>query len=106
MRCSAEHPFHALPVLLALVNADADDREMGVPESAVVNHRAVAAKEIVAKLKTKGLVDLISKIDFVGTNSVLAVVLFLNFLIVLVMIPTVIKFGNWYTKTLKEIYYE
>lgn len=30
----------------------------------------------------------------------------MNGVLVLISIPAVIKFGNWYTKTLKQIYYE
>lgn len=32
--------------------------------------------------------------------------MFLNFFITLASIPSVVKFGNWYSKTLKEVYYE
>ncbi len=35
------------------------------------------------------------------TKVVLAVVLCINAILTLVSIPAVIKFGNWYTKTLK-----
>ena len=33
-------------------------------------------------------------------------VVFINFFITLAAIPSIVKFGNWYAKTLKEVYYE
>jgi ataxia telangiectasia mutated family protein len=64
LRCADQHPFHSLPVILALVNANADDKEMGLPET--VNSRGVAAKEMLAKLRssTKDKKDIIDKMDF------------------------------------------
>lgn len=41
-----------------------------------------------------------------NVKSVLGVILVINGIFTLMSIPAVIKFGNWYTKTLKEIYYE
>lgn len=46
-----------------------------------------------------------SNID-ISPKLVLAIVLILNVVMILVSIPSVIKMGNWYTKTLKEVYYE
>jgi hypothetical protein len=37
---------------------------------------------------------------------VLILILVINVIFTLITIPAVIKFGNWYTKTLKEVYYE
>ena len=30
----------------------------------------------------------------------------INFFVMLAVMPAVIKFGNWYAKTLKEVYYD
>jgi hypothetical protein len=47
-----------------------------------------------------------NSIGFLNRHSVMLLVAFINFFITLAAIPTVVKFGNWYTKTLKEVYYE
>lgn len=44
--------------------------------------------------------------SWVNHQTMLATLLGLNVLIGLASIPSVIKMGNWYTKTLKEVYYE
>ena len=36
----------------------------------------------------------------------LTVVFFINLFIIIAVIPSIIKFGNWYAKTLKETSYE
>lgn len=45
-------------------------------------------------------------IESLGENAIAFVILFINTLMLLAMIPSVIKFGNWYTTTMKEIYYD
>ena len=42
----------------------------------------------------------------IGTYQILLVVLVMNTIITLSMIPSIIKFGTWYTTTLKEVYYD
>lgn len=39
-------------------------------------------------------------------RSILAVALFFNFFITIAIIPSIIKFGNWFAKTLKETNYD
>ena len=39
-------------------------------------------------------------------GTLMGIILGINFLLCLAWIPAVIKMGNWYTKTLKEVYYE
>jgi hypothetical protein len=46
------------------------------------------------------------QMTYITARSVMGVVLVFNFFVTLAVIPAVIKFGNWYTKTLKELYYE
>lgn len=46
-----------------------------------------------------------SDID-VSPRIILFIILILNIAMGLISIPAVIKMGNWYTKTLKEVYYE
>jgi hypothetical protein len=46
------------------------------------------------------------EITFLTHNSVLGLVFFINFFIIIAVIPSIIKFGNWYAKTLKETSYE
>lgn len=46
------------------------------------------------------------KLDFITYRSLLGLVFLINFFIIIAIIPAVIKFGNWYTKTLKEVYHE
>lgn len=41
-----------------------------------------------------------------NVKTVLIIILIINVVLTLISIPAVIKFGNWYTKTLKEIYYD
>lgn len=45
-------------------------------------------------------------LSFITYKLVLGFVFFLNFFIVIAIIPSLIKFGNWYAKTLKETQYE
>ena len=45
------------------------------------------------------------EVTFITYKTVLAVVLVFNFFIIIATMPAIIKFGNWYTKTLKELYY-
>ena len=45
-----------------------------------------------------------SDID-ISPRIILFFILILNVFMGLVSIPAVIKMGNWYTKTLKEVYY-
>jgi hypothetical protein len=42
----------------------------------------------------------------INQYTVLGLVVFMNFFITLAAIPSIVKFGNWYSKTLKEVYYE
>lgn len=42
---------------------------------------------------------------FISDKLVLGLVCFVNFFIVIAVIPSIIKFGNWYAKTLKELYH-
>lgn len=42
----------------------------------------------------------------INQYTVLGLVVFINFFITLAAIPSIVKFGNWYSKTLKEVYYE
>lgn len=44
--------------------------------------------------------------DVLNSRTVLLLVLSLNVVVSLVLIPAVIKFGHWYTKTLQEVYYD
>jgi hypothetical protein len=46
------------------------------------------------------------EITFITHKTILGFVFFINFFIVIAVIPSIIKFGNWYAKTLKEVYYE
>ena len=39
-------------------------------------------------------------------GTLMGIILGINVLLCLALIPAVIKMGNWYTKTLKEVYYE
>jgi hypothetical protein len=41
------------------------------------------------------------EIKFATHRSILGLVLFFNFFITIAMIPSIIKFGNWFAKTLK-----
>jgi hypothetical protein len=40
-------------------------------------------------------------VDFVNENLILGITIFINFFITLATIPSVVKFGNWYSSTLK-----
>lgn len=46
------------------------------------------------------------EIGFMNEKVILGLVLMINFFVILLIIPSVIKFGNWYAKTLKEVYYQ
>ena len=46
------------------------------------------------------------EITFVTHKTVLLAVFVINFFIIIATIPSIIKFGNWYAKTLKETSYE
>ena len=43
---------------------------------------------------------------FVDTTPIICAVVGINFFIIIATIPSIIKFGNWYAKTLKETSYE
>jgi len=47
-----------------------------------------------------------TSINWINKYAVLGVVMFINFFITLAAIPSIVKFGNWYSKTLKEVYYD
>ena len=47
-----------------------------------------------------------NSIDFINKYTIMFFVVFVNFFILLAMIPTVVKFGNWYAKTLKQAHYQ
>lgn len=46
------------------------------------------------------------RLDFVTYELVLFLVFVVNFFVIIAVIPSIVKFGNWYTKTLKETHYE
>jgi hypothetical protein len=46
------------------------------------------------------------RVDFITPKALLYLVFIINFFLIIIAIPTIIKFGNWYAKTLKEIYYD
>jgi hypothetical protein len=46
------------------------------------------------------------QLTFITYRLVLAVVFVINFFVIVAVLPSIIKFGNWYSKTLKEMYYE
>lgn len=45
------------------------------------------------------------ELTFLTHRSLLVLVFVINFFIVIAATPAVLKFGNWYSKTLKEMYY-
>ena len=53
LRCAQDHPHHALPIILALVNAKEDEKLINSKNarSSSLDGRGVAASKIVATLK-------------------------------------------------------
>ena len=69
-RCAKKHPYHTLPIILALANSEADERviqeqtnkrRLSVAEEE--NDRTKAAKEIIQRLKNGSLSDITVKTE-------------------------------------------
>ena len=68
-RCAQEHPYHILPIILALANSNADEVEMnqGRGPQAVNDDRTYTAKKILDRLKKKSTFSqIIPKMEMVS----------------------------------------
>ena len=54
LRCTSDHPHHALPIILALTNAKQDEKELGSKAATTTDSRGIAASKIVATIKKSG----------------------------------------------------
>ena len=45
------------------------------------------------------------KFPIINDKFMLGCIFFINFFVIVAILPAIIKFGNWYGKTLKELYY-
>ncbi|CAG9854398.1 unnamed protein product [Phyllotreta striolata] len=62
--CALDHPYHTLPLLLAITNAHKDRDYLDGKVKTVTNDlRTIKAQQLLALLKRKGLKDLINRTD-------------------------------------------
>lgn len=54
LRCTADHPHHALPIILALTHAKQDEKELGSKAATTTDSRGIAASKIIATIKKSG----------------------------------------------------
>ncbi|XP_028138214.2 serine-protein kinase ATM-like [Diabrotica virgifera virgifera] len=67
-KCAMEHPHHTLPLLLSLANAHKDREFDKVPTKTSSNDARIAtAKELIRKLRNKGLSQSIDRLNQVST---------------------------------------